>query len=123
MVNDKLFSATDLGQHREKGNLWLAIHGFVYDVSEFMEDHPGGADALLDQSGIDATNAFEDVGHSDDARTTMEAFKIGKADNLPLDARTSSAEFMKLEQSTCTTYPAVLVLAVLLPILLWYAMR
>ncbi|KAG5629034.1 hypothetical protein H5410_000751 [Solanum commersonii] len=39
----------------------------VYDVTPFMEDHPGGDEVLLSASGKDATNDFEDVGHSDSA--------------------------------------------------------
>lgn len=37
---------------------------------------------MLDQGGIDATSAFEDVGHSSDARTLMNRFKIGKAEKM-----------------------------------------
>jgi hypothetical protein len=40
MAKQSVFSAKEIRQHTEKGNLWLAIHGSVYDVSEFMEDHP-----------------------------------------------------------------------------------
>lgn len=29
--------------------------------------HPGGEDPLLDAAGLDATIAFDDVGHSEDA--------------------------------------------------------
>ena len=42
----------------------------------------GGADALLDQSGVDATSAFEDVGHSEDARKLLNDFKIGRAEKM-----------------------------------------
>ena len=35
-------------QHDKKGDLWLLIHGKVYDVSNFK--HPGGTDILLDHS-------------------------------------------------------------------------
>ena len=50
----------------------------VYDVSKYLEDHPGGADALIEVAGQDSTVAFEDVGHSADARETMEEFLIGR---------------------------------------------
>ncbi|OAL47379.1 cytochrome b5 [Pyrenochaeta sp. DS3sAY3a] len=82
MENDKIYPANEIRKHTDKGDLWLVIHNSVYNVSEFMEDHPGGADALLDQGGVDATSAFEDVGHSDDARKMMEDLRIGKADEL-----------------------------------------
>lgn len=37
----------------------------------------GGEEVLLDVAGQDATEAFEDVGHSDEARETLEQLKIG----------------------------------------------
>lgn len=40
--------------------------------------HPGGEEVLLEQSGKEATEAFEDVGHSTDARELMKKYKIGE---------------------------------------------
>ena len=37
----------------------------------------GGEEVLLDVGGQDATEAFEDVGHSDEAREILEGLKIG----------------------------------------------
>lgn len=40
--------------------------------------HPGGEEVLLEQAGKDATEEFEDVGHSSDAREVMQKYKIGE---------------------------------------------
>ncbi|XP_009884196.1 PREDICTED: cytochrome b5 [Charadrius vociferus] len=40
--------------------------------------HPGGEEVLREQAGGDATENFEDVGHSTDARTLSETFIIGE---------------------------------------------
>lgn len=45
-----------------------------------MEDHPGGDEVLLSATGKDATNDFEDVGHSDSAREMMDKYYIGEID-------------------------------------------
>ena len=37
----------------------------------------GGEEVLLDLAGQDATEAFEDVGHSDEAREILAGLKIG----------------------------------------------
>ncbi|OXB80187.1 UNVERIFIED_CONTAM: hypothetical protein H355_011547 [Colinus virginianus] len=40
--------------------------------------HPGGEEVLREQAGGDATENFEDVGHSSDARALSETFIIGE---------------------------------------------
>lgn len=48
---ERTISADELKKHSKQGDCWLAIHGNVYDVSDFMDDHPGGGDVLLDAAG------------------------------------------------------------------------
>uniref|UniRef100_A0A8D2NJM6 Cytochrome b5 type B n=1 Tax=Zosterops lateralis melanops TaxID=1220523 RepID=A0A8D2NJM6_ZOSLA len=40
--------------------------------------HPGGEEVLLEQAGKDATESFEDVGHSTDAREMLKQYYIGE---------------------------------------------
>ncbi|KPP58487.1 hypothetical protein Z043_123682, partial [Scleropages formosus] len=40
--------------------------------------HPGGEEVLREQAGGDATESFEDVGHSSDARQMTESFLVGE---------------------------------------------
>lgn len=46
----------------------VGLHGHVYDITNFYEQHPGSPETLLVQSGRDATGFFEDLGHSVGAR-------------------------------------------------------
>ena len=48
-----------------------------YDVSEFLERHPGGDDIIMEYLGRDATSAFEGKGHSEHAFKLLESFQIG----------------------------------------------
>jgi len=43
----------------------------------FVDEHPGGEEVLLDVGGQDSTEAFEDVGHSDEAREILEGLLVG----------------------------------------------
>lgn len=40
-------------------------------------DDSGGEEVMLDVAGQDATEAFEDVGHSDEARETLDQLLVG----------------------------------------------
>ncbi|MCJ1388312.1 hypothetical protein MMC18_001158 [Xylographa bjoerkii] len=77
MSDLKTYSQEEISQHHTKSDLWLVIHGKVYDVSRYIEDHPGGVDALVEVAGTDATTSYEDVGHSEDSREIMEQFLVG----------------------------------------------
>ncbi|KAJ4951129.1 hypothetical protein NE237_027961 [Protea cynaroides] len=81
MASDrKIHLFEDVAKHSEIKDCWLIISGKVYDVTSFMDDHPGGSEVLLSSTGKDATNDFEDVGHSDSARELMEKYHIGDVD-------------------------------------------
>lgn len=51
----------ELQVHTTEDDCWLAVHGKVYDFSDFLEEHPAGVEAILDLAGTDATEAFEAV--------------------------------------------------------------
>lgn len=48
---------------------------------------------MLDVGGQDATEAFEDVGHSDEAREILNGLKIGKLRRV---VRTADGQFLRL---------------------------
>lgn len=78
-----------LKEHDQKNDVWMSIQGKVYNVTKYLEDHPGGEEVLLDRAGQDATDDFEDVGHSNDARKTLEKFEVGE---LPPSERAAKSE-------------------------------
>jgi cytochrome-b5 reductase len=55
----------------------------IYDVTKYLDDHPGGAEVMLDVAGTDADEFFEDIGHSKEAREELKKYLIG---SLYLDA-------------------------------------
>ncbi|KFM82141.1 Cytochrome b5, partial [Stegodyphus mimosarum] len=73
----KTYSLEEIAEHSNKDSLWLLIENGVYNVTKFLEEHPGGPEPLLEWAGKDATDAFEDVGHSTDARNIMKTYKVG----------------------------------------------
>lgn len=75
-----VYTLDQVSEHSSSENCWLLIGGKVYDVTRFLEEHPGGDDVLLSATGKDATDDFEDVGHSKTARDMLTNYYIGDID-------------------------------------------
>lgn len=75
----------DVAEHNTKKDIYVVIHDKIYDCSQFIDEHPGGEEVLLDCAGQDATEAFEDVGHSDEARETLDKIQVGILKRQPGD--------------------------------------
>ncbi|KAL6234735.1 cytochrome b5-like heme/steroid binding domain-containing protein [Aspergillus navahoensis] len=84
-MSAKELTFKEVAEHNSKKDLYMVIHDKVYDCSTFVDEHPGGEEVLLDVSGQDATEAFEDVGHSDEAREILEGLLVGNLKRLPGD--------------------------------------
>lgn len=51
----------EVRKHNTKKDCWVIIHGKVYDVSDFVDEHPGGAAIIVKYAGKDATKAFDPI--------------------------------------------------------------
>lgn len=53
-----MFTASDVARHNTRDSCWVVIEGNVYDVTEFLDEHPGGANIILRYGGKDATEEY-----------------------------------------------------------------
>lgn len=74
----KVYTMDEISKHNTADDLWLVYNGQVYDVSKYLDEHPGGEEVIVDCAGEDATGAFDDIGHSDDAHDILKGLLIGK---------------------------------------------
>ncbi|XP_029577376.1 cytochrome b5 [Salmo trutta] len=72
------YTLEEIKAHNMSRDVWLIIHDKVYNITSFLEEHPGGEEVLVEQAGADATESFEDVGHSTDAREMLIQYYIGE---------------------------------------------
>ncbi|KAK8189800.1 cytochrome b5 [Phyllosticta capitalensis] len=92
MSADKEFTYSDVSEHSSKKDLYMVIHDKVYDCGSFVDEHPGGEEVMLDVGGQDATEAFEDVGHSDEAREILEGLLVGKLKRVEGDPEPKTSQ-------------------------------
>ncbi|XP_069368481.1 cytochrome b5 [Paralichthys olivaceus] len=75
---ERLFRLSEIQEQNSFRSTWIIIQNKVYDVTKFLEEHPGGEEVLREQAGGDATESFEDIGHSSDAREMASSMVIGE---------------------------------------------
>lgn len=53
-------SHQELEKHNTDDDCWMAIRGKVYNVTRYLDYHPGGRDQLMRGAGKDATSLFDE---------------------------------------------------------------
>lgn len=74
----KQYTKSEVASLNCKDQTLIIIHDNVYDLTKFLNEHPGGEEVLLDHGGKDASEDFDDVGHSKDALDLMKNYKVGE---------------------------------------------
>jgi cytochrome b involved in lipid metabolism len=72
----KSFQVEEVRRHSSPDDVWIMIDGSVYDLTRFVDLHPGGSQAILEYAGKDATDAFYGL-HRQDVLKKYNRFKIG----------------------------------------------
>jgi cytochrome b involved in lipid metabolism len=78
----KQYTLAEVATHNSVGSCWTTINGKVYDVTSWINQHPGGQEAILSLCGIDGSSAFNDQ-HGGQRRPANElaTFIIGDLKN------------------------------------------
>lgn len=82
----------EVQKHNTKEDCWVIIHNKVYDVSDFVDEHPGGSAIILKYAGKNATKAFDPI-HPPDTLTKYLAPKhhLGEVSKPPPKKQTKAA--------------------------------
>lgn len=85
-----VYSYQQIAEHNSSEDIWIVIDGKVYDVTKFMDEHPGGDEIILDLAGQDASEPFRDIGHSEEALKILNTLCVGRVDinSKPVDVET-----------------------------------
>jgi len=72
------YTTTEVAKHNSITSCWSIVEGGVYDLTSWINSHPGGQQAVLGMCGIDGSSAFNDE-HQGQARPAQELaqFQIG----------------------------------------------
>jgi acyl-lipid (8-3)-desaturase len=77
VMASKKYSWQDVAKHNSDNDCWLSIRGKVYDVTAWVDDHPGGRDMLVLNGGKDATQLFEAYHGEHVAPKYLDRYEVG----------------------------------------------
>ncbi|ENN76258.1 cytochrome b5 [Dendroctonus ponderosae] len=78
LLANKPISLQEVSWHDTFNDCWIVIYDRVYDITDFLNEHPGGEDILVEHAGRDATVAFRGSGHSAQAIKALDKYLIGE---------------------------------------------
>jgi len=71
----------EVAKHNNPQDCWIIVGKKVYNVTEFLQLHPGGESRIIPFCGKDATEAFRTQGgegsHSEQAQKQLENYYLG----------------------------------------------
>jgi flavocytochrome c len=74
-VPEKEFTMEEVAKHNTKEDLWVVVKGVVMDVTNWLDEHPGGPQAIMNFMGRDATEEFEML-HDDEVIPKYAASQV-----------------------------------------------
>ncbi|XP_028806935.1 cytochrome b5 [Neltuma alba] len=77
MGQHKVYTLSQVAQHKSSKDCWVVVYGRVLNVTKFLEEHPGGEEVLLEVAGKDASKEFDTIGHSQGAKNMLSKFQVG----------------------------------------------
>ncbi|PLW40559.1 hypothetical protein PCASD_07770 [Puccinia coronata f. sp. avenae] len=77
-MTGKIISVQEVENHKDEKSAWVIVEGKVYDVTDFLEDHPGGKKILLKSCGKDATELFHQYHTNKILKTVAGPMMIGQ---------------------------------------------
>ena len=82
----RIISQAELKRNTTSKSCFVTIGNKVYDVTEFLDAHPGGSNLILDYAGKDVEEIMKDEEsnvHSDGAYEELEGYLIGTLSSEP----------------------------------------
>lgn len=71
--------------HRPRGRMWIAVHGSVYDITDFCPMHPGGTIIIQSNAGVDCSKTFDNLAHTNNPEVSslLTKYFIGHLKSKP----------------------------------------
>jgi cytochrome b5 len=111
-----VISWEEVGLHNKEEDPWIVINDKVYDVTKYANEHPGGPIVLLNKAGRNASLAFEQASHSENAKKNV----MGKHEIGRIDLNSVIQEWQREEESSAPSLFVTVVVAAIVLALIYF---
>merc|ERR1711998_164137 len=73
----KDITMAEVGKHNSRQDAWICVEGRAYDVTKYVEHHPGGWLPISNLAGKDVTDAFANYHPASVYEKLLPSFYIG----------------------------------------------
>ncbi|XP_019850246.1 PREDICTED: fatty acid desaturase 2-like [Amphimedon queenslandica] len=93
------YTRAEVSKHKRSNDCWIIIEGRVYDVSGWLDKHPGGKRIIRHYAGEDASLAFESFHNNKKlVRSYLSKYYIGDIVEEERELPEINKDFLKLRQ-------------------------
>ncbi|KAG7111433.1 Cytochrome b2 like protein [Verticillium longisporum] len=96
-----IITLDNLNKHNSSSDCWISVHNKVWDITDFIGEHPGGPSVLLRCAGSNATKSFDQV-HAPDIIEELPKEKFKGFLEEPSSDVSASAAQCAAERNTTT---------------------
>ncbi|NBO51453.1 MAG: hypothetical protein EBU86_03275 [Actinobacteria bacterium] len=69
----------EVSKHNKRSDCWSIIEGYVYNLTSWIDQHPGGSSAITGICGVDGTSNFlGQHSRSSSAKSRLKGYELGK---------------------------------------------
>ena len=96
----QMLDGIEVAKHNSRDSCWVIIKGKVYDVTDFLDEHPGGAAIVLQYGGKDATEEYDPVHPPGTIEKNLDSSKhLGPVDLATVVSSNKPQEVRDLEKT------------------------
>jgi len=104
----------EIAKHNKINDCWIIVENKVYDITPYIQYHPGGVDNIAMYCGRNATEGFNSknqvpaVPHSQAAWELLQQYylgKVGEKISYSINATKTNTTIAKIEETIKKTYP------------------
>ncbi|KAH8594950.1 FMN-dependent dehydrogenase-domain-containing protein [Bisporella sp. PMI_857] len=92
----------EVAKHQTRQSCWVVIQGKIYDLTSFIDEHPGGAQSILRFAGKDGTEEYEGFHPAGTIEKTLSPeHHLGFVDpaTIPVVSKTAAVPAAKNDES------------------------